>query len=161
VASIGRPHDPQPRPDGYRYPDLLDGLVPPNVKNLFVFGVGQPRYGAGPLITAGAEAMAGLLKAQSKVRSTPPPAWGRRMRPAAERVVRAWLALAGQMKYPVGWTLRALGMRPLKTYLQDPVEVFNGAIGPTHLLPLVERALIALGYFRHAPEPANAIAAPS
>ena len=58
----------QPRPDGYRYPNLLEGLIPVNIKNLFIFGVGQPRYGAGPLITAGAESIAGLLKAQADVR---------------------------------------------------------------------------------------------
>lgn len=58
----------QPGRDGYRYPDLLEGLVPTNVKNLFIFGLGQPRYGAGPLLTAGAEAIASLLKAQAKVR---------------------------------------------------------------------------------------------
>jgi hypothetical protein len=59
----------QTQKDGYRYPDLLEGLVPRGVRNLFIFGVGQPRYGAGPIITAGAESMASMLKAQAQVRT--------------------------------------------------------------------------------------------
>jgi len=54
------------------------------------------------------------------------------------------------MKYPVGRSMRALGLRPPRTYLQDPVRVFNSAIAPMHLLPLLERVLTAVGYFNEA-----------
>jgi hypothetical protein len=45
------------------YPKLA-GIMPPGIANLYVFGLGQPRGGAGPLITAGSRLLARILLAQ-------------------------------------------------------------------------------------------------
>jgi hypothetical protein len=46
-----------------RYPKLA-GLMPPGVAGLYVCGLGQPRGGAGPLITAGSRLLARMALAQ-------------------------------------------------------------------------------------------------
>ncbi|MCA9605194.1 MAG: NAD(P)-binding domain-containing protein [Myxococcales bacterium] len=43
---------------------LVGGMLAPGQKNLFLFGVGQPRYGAGPLITPAAEVLCAMLAAE-------------------------------------------------------------------------------------------------
>jgi cation diffusion facilitator CzcD-associated flavoprotein CzcO len=45
-------------------PLRVGGLMPPGIANLYVFGLAQPRGGAGPLITAGAELLAELIQVQ-------------------------------------------------------------------------------------------------
>lgn len=97
------------------FPDLLEGLISPRHFNLMVMGLGQPRYGAGPLITAGAEGVAKMLLAQT------------------------------QMAHPLGRTLRALGVRRLTNYLLDPHRTFTLAVAITRLarhLPTLERWLV-------------------
>ena len=46
-----------------RYPKLA-GMMPPGYANLYVFGLGQPRGGAGPLVTAAARLLARMIRAQ-------------------------------------------------------------------------------------------------
>jgi cation diffusion facilitator CzcD-associated flavoprotein CzcO len=46
------------------YPVRVGSLMAPGLANLYVFGLLQPRGGAGPLITAGAEALARIIQAQ-------------------------------------------------------------------------------------------------
>jgi hypothetical protein len=105
----------QPKDQYQKYPNLLDGIVSPNFKNLFVLGIGQPRYGAGPLLTAGAEVICRLLKVQSK------------------------------LDVPIG-SLPIPGMKPLKSYLFDPIEIFNrelDGVSMSWLLPTLAR-IVAL-----------------
>ncbi len=100
--------------DGYAYPNLLSGLIHPTRRGLYVFGLGQPRYGAGPLITAGAEVIAECIKIQPS------------------------------LKQPIGVVLKALGTQPLRSYLLDPIRVFReslNAISIASHLPLIERVL--------------------
>lgn len=97
-------------------PELIGGVAPPAQRNLFVFGLGQPRYGAGPLISAGAELLCALIVAQR------------------------------ELTRPVGAVLARLGARPPRTYLQDPFAVLRQARTGSRLapwLPRLERALWA------------------
>jgi cation diffusion facilitator CzcD-associated flavoprotein CzcO len=45
-------------------PVRVAGMMPPGIANLYAFGVFQPRGGAGPLITAGAEILAEMVRLQ-------------------------------------------------------------------------------------------------
>lgn len=79
------------------YPDLIEGIFPQRHKNLYVVGIGQPRYGAGPLLTLGAEALAQSILIQPKV------------------------------KRPLGQIMRKIGRKPLDNYLMDPHAVMRNA----------------------------------
>jgi hypothetical protein len=48
-------------------PKRVAGLLAPGIANLYVFGVLQPRGGAGPLITRGAELLAEMARAQERL----------------------------------------------------------------------------------------------
>jgi cation diffusion facilitator CzcD-associated flavoprotein CzcO len=48
-------------------PVRVAGMLPPGVANLYVFGVAQPRGGAGPLITAGADLLADMVRVQERL----------------------------------------------------------------------------------------------
>lgn len=48
-------------------PKLVNGVLVPKHRNLYVFGVAQARYGAGPLISLGSMLLARLIKAQDKL----------------------------------------------------------------------------------------------
>ncbi|MGZ6143464.1 MAG: flavin-containing monooxygenase [Myxococcales bacterium] len=75
-------------------PELI-GPASPDHAGLYFFGLGQPRYGAGPLISAGAELLCDLVRAQEEVQT------------------------------PVGLLLRELGGRPLETWVQDPMALLR------------------------------------
>ena len=77
------------------YPQLIGGLMPPDHKNIFFFGLGQPRYGAGPLITAGADLLCTAITTQQ------------------------------QLEVPIGAVLERLGQRPPRTWLLDPFAVLR------------------------------------
>lgn len=79
------------------YPDLINGVFPQRHKNLYVVGIGQPRYGAGPLLTLGANALAQAILVQPK------------------------------LCRPIGQVLHRLGRGPLESYLMDPHEVMRNA----------------------------------
>lgn len=93
-------------------PQLIAGLFHANYKNLYYFGGGQPRYGAGPLITVGAEALAEAILVQRK------------------------------LKHPIGAVLQRMGQKPPTTVLVDPHQALRGAkllkwLAPK--LPFIER----------------------
>jgi cation diffusion facilitator CzcD-associated flavoprotein CzcO len=77
------------------FPQLIGGVLPPNWKNLYVFGLGQPRYGAGPLISAGADFLCTTIETQRR------------------------------LDVPVGAVLARLGEQPPRTWLQDPFTVLR------------------------------------
>ena len=76
-------------------PRLIGGMMSPAHKNLYVFGVGQPRYGAGPLISAGAEMLCSMVATQK------------------------------QLAHPLGALMERLGARPPRTHLQDPFQILR------------------------------------
>ncbi|MBC7544612.1 MAG: NAD(P)-binding domain-containing protein [Candidatus Sericytochromatia bacterium] len=86
-------------------PQLIGGVLPPDRKHLYVFGLGQPRYGAGPLIAAGAEFLAGLI------------------------------AIQRQLRHPVGAVLRRLGAKAPTTWLADPHRSLRDSRRGLQLLP--------------------------
>jgi hypothetical protein len=49
------------------YPARVGGVLAPGIANLYVFGLLQPRGGAGPLITAGAEIVARMVRIQERL----------------------------------------------------------------------------------------------
>lgn len=97
-------------------PQLIGGMFSPEHKHIYFFGTGQARYGAGPLISAGAETLCAFIAAQR------------------------------EMRLPVGAVLRRLGQRPPKSVLVGPGEVLRStrqgrALAPR--LPSIERLLLA------------------
>ncbi|WP_437970069.1 NAD(P)-binding domain-containing protein [Sorangium sp. So ce260] len=90
-------------------PQLIDGIVPPSHKNLYVFGLGQPRYGAGPLVTAGADLLCTMVATQQ------------------------------QLKHPLGALLARMNHKPPHTLLQDPFQVLRSVRMSKRLLPRLPR----------------------
>lgn len=78
-------------------PQLIGGVVSRTHPNLYVFGFSQPRYGAGPLIHAGATLVSAMVRTQPR------------------------------LKTPIGELLSRLGVRPPSTVLQDPFAVLRQA----------------------------------
>lgn len=87
------------------YPQLIGGMMPPDHKNIYFFGLGQPRYGAGPLITAGAELLCTTIQTQR------------------------------QLEMPIGALLEKLGQKPPRTWIQDPFVVLRQARRGKALMP--------------------------
>jgi hypothetical protein len=81
--------------DRHGMPNLIGGMMPPAHKNLYVFGVGQPRYGAGPLISAGADMLCSMVATQK------------------------------QLSHPLGAVMERLGARPPRTHIQDPFQILR------------------------------------
>jgi hypothetical protein len=77
-------------------PQLINGMLLPEHKNIYVFGTGQARYEAGPLITAGADALCTMIETQRR------------------------------LKHSLGAIFQRLGMRPPTTNLVGPAEVLRG-----------------------------------
>ncbi len=93
-------------------PVLIGGVLPPGRRNLYVFGLGQPRYGAGPLISAGADLLCVMVQTQAQLRN------------------------------PIGSVLARMGARSPRSYLQDPFALMRQMkLGRRILprLPTVER----------------------
>jgi hypothetical protein len=86
-------------------PQLVGGCCVPGQRDLYVFGCGQPRYGAGPLVSAGAEALCTIVQTQARLRD------------------------------PVGDWLAWLGMGPPSTMLQDPHEVLRKIALGNRIIP--------------------------
>lgn len=89
-------------------PEII-GMVVPDHKNIYFFGLGQPRYGAGPLITAGADLLCTMIQTQQ------------------------------QLAHPLGQVLRRLGQQPAKSWLQDPFRVMRQVRISQRLLPRLPR----------------------
>jgi hypothetical protein len=62
-------------------------MVAPGIANLYVFGVLQPRGGAGPLITRGAELLAEMVRVQERLDHPLAEDLARLERPSAEILV--------------------------------------------------------------------------
>lgn len=99
-------------------PQLIGDLMRPDLRNLYVFGVSQARYGVGPLISDGAETLAVLIEAQRDLRK------------------------------PLGSLLSRLGQKPANTVLRDPHEMLRRARmgrllvrGLGRFLPRLERLI--------------------
>jgi len=90
-------------------PQLIGGMLPPNHKNLYVFGTGQARYGAGPLISAGAESLCRLIKAQEK------------------------------LKHPLGEIFVKMGQKPAISNLIGPEDVYKSTRRTKRIVPLLPR----------------------
>ncbi len=90
-------------------PNLIGGLLPPEHKNIYFFGIGQPRYGAGPLITAGAETLCTMVETQR------------------------------ELHHPLGAILERLGQKPPRTHLLDPFEVLRATRFARRLVPRLPR----------------------
>jgi cation diffusion facilitator CzcD-associated flavoprotein CzcO len=96
-------------------PQLISGMISPRYKNLYIFGTGQARYGAGPLITAGAESLCLLIKEQKR------------------------------LKHPVGAIFAKMGQKPARTNIIGPEDILRGTrrtrqIAPR--LPALEKLLL-------------------
>ncbi|KAF0976021.1 hypothetical protein FDP41_004697 [Naegleria fowleri] len=52
----------------YGYPKLYTGIFVPHKKFLYYVGLGQPRYGAGPLLTSSCDMLAKLIKLQDSMK---------------------------------------------------------------------------------------------
>lgn len=97
------------------FPDLVNGLLPTRHKNLYTFGLSQVRYGAGPLITRGADLVATMIETQPR------------------------------LAHPLGAILRRIGAKMPTTWLADPFESLRNirrAESIVPRLPRVERFLM-------------------
>jgi cation diffusion facilitator CzcD-associated flavoprotein CzcO len=90
-------------------PTIIGGMVLPDRKNLYLVGLGQPRYGAGPLISAAAEMVCRMIEAQ------------------------------GKLQHPVGALLQRLGGQPPRTWLLDPHAAMRQARFGARLMPWLPR----------------------
>lgn len=90
-------------------PQLIGGTLHPRHRGLYVMGLGQVRYGVGPLITAGAEALCTMIETQDR------------------------------LSHPLGAVLQRMGARPLTTYLVGPFRLLRQTRRLRRLLPLLPR----------------------
>lgn len=90
--------------DVHGMPQLIAGMNPEH-KNLYVFGLGQPRYGAGPLISAGADLLHTMVETQKSLSS------------------------------PLGAVLQRLGVKAPRSDLQDPFAILRQVRFGKRLLP--------------------------
>jgi hypothetical protein len=115
-------------------PQVVGGCFPREYKNLYLFGYGQPRYGAGPLITLGAEALALIIKTQP------------------------------QLKHPIGALLAAMGQKPLKSLLQDPFQLMRQIKTGSFIvsrLSMLEPYLMKNKTYAPQPQSPSGLSAPS
>jgi len=87
-------------PDGFleykdRIPQLVAGTFHPKYRNFYAFGIHQARYGAGPLITVGAESLSRTVKVQSK------------------------------LKYPISVILQTIGLGKTETRSQKSADILS------------------------------------
>jgi hypothetical protein len=94
-------------------PELIAGLVRPDLRHLYIVGAYQPRYGIGPLL-----------------------------RPLG-KLLAAWLPLQDELSVPLGQLLHAAGQRPLPSHLVDPhaaMRQMSLGLALTPALRLIARA---------------------
>lgn len=108
-------------------PQLIGGLLPVDYKNIYFFGIGQPRSGAGPLISAGAELICCMVKTQDRLR------------------------------HSMGALMQRLGQRPLRTYLTDPAALQRRMARAKRIVPRLPRLEGWLMRKMPAPSVANSL----
>jgi cation diffusion facilitator CzcD-associated flavoprotein CzcO len=99
-------------------PQLVNGVLPTAHRNFYMTSFGQPRYGAGPIITLGAEAVATMIEHQPR------------------------------MKHPIGAVLERLGQGPPKSELMDPFLAMRNCRRAIKLVPRIaarEHRIMAAG----------------
>jgi hypothetical protein len=103
---------------------LYAGCVLPTVKNLYVIGTGQARYGFGPLLTPAAELVARLIQLQEK------------------------------MELPIGLVMKESGVPLPTTHLVDPHDALRKMkLAKRFLLPRLVRKEKTLRKSMAVPEP--------
>jgi cation diffusion facilitator CzcD-associated flavoprotein CzcO len=98
-------------------PELIAGLVRPDLRGLYIVGAYQPRYGIGPLLRP-----LGLLLA-------------------------ALLPLQDDLNVPLGRLLQAVGQRPLKSHLVDPHAAMRDMQLGRALVPALRLVARARGWY--------------
>ena len=68
-------------------PKRIAGSMAPNLANLYIFGLLQPRGGAGPLISAGSKLLAETIKLQEKIPHPVASAMAKKVEPSAQLLV--------------------------------------------------------------------------
>ncbi len=106
-----------------KYPRLA-GLMPPGIANLYVFGLGQPRGGAGPLITAGSRLLARIVLAQRDMDHPISSDLARLRRPEARELfgvseMMRQIKLGGQAVRLIHWRARRARARERATGATD------------------------------------------
>lgn len=86
-------------------PELIAGLVSPQHRNLYFLGNGQPRYGAGPLLSKGASVISEMVRVQPR------------------------------LEHPVGAVLQRLGAKAPSSWLVDPHAAMRAAGLARWLIP--------------------------
>lgn len=107
-------------------PQLPGDTFHPDFKHLYVIGSGQPRYGVGPLATAGAAAIAYAIQLQD------------------------------QLTRPLGRVMLEVGLGPNKSHLHNPTEVLakaKKAPGQLRILAWLERNWLVKRSKWVAPQP--------
>jgi cation diffusion facilitator CzcD-associated flavoprotein CzcO len=97
-------------------PQLVNGVLPVHHRNFYMTSFGQPRYGAGPIITLGAEAIACMIEHQRT------------------------------MAHPIGAVLQRLGEGVPKSELMDPFLAMRNCRRAIKMLPRIaarERRIMA------------------
>ena len=76
-------------------PELINGMFPKEYKNIYILGMGQPRYGAGPLVSMASEMICDTIN------------------------------ISDDLEKPLGYTLSRMGAEPLEKEALDPFEVME------------------------------------
>ena len=76
-------------------PELINGMFPKEYKNIYILGMGQPRYGAGPLVSLASEMICDTIN------------------------------ISDDLQKPLGYTLSRMGAEPLEKEALDPFEVMD------------------------------------
>ena len=88
-------------------PELIYGMFPKKYKNIYILGMGQPRYGAGPLVSQASEMITSIIEKREMFHD------------------------------PIGNTLLKIGAKPLEKEALDPFEVMERIRKFKELLPLI------------------------
>jgi cation diffusion facilitator CzcD-associated flavoprotein CzcO len=111
-------------------PKRVAGMLAPGIANLYVFGVLQPRGGAGPLITRGAELLAEMVRVQERLDHPLADDLARLEAPSAEILVgvseTSRRIAAGRRALPVLLALNRLRGRTRARPPEPPVPARNG-----------------------------------
>jgi hypothetical protein len=107
-------------------PQLIAGMFPPRHRNLWVFGIGHtvrpiPRYGVGPMISAGAEVLAQAILLQPQIERPLGAILAKLLKPPGQFSIGPTEALL--LARFMGRVGRGLGMRPRRIRSIEPGAV--------------------------------------